>query len=65
MKELRTALQACEFGLEHFPYSLELMLDKAHLLAQKQHYEASIELLERVALFHPHDLDLLYARWRL
>jgi len=54
------ALQACEFGLEHFPYSLELMLDKAHLLAQSQRYDESLDLLERAALFHPHDLDLLF-----
>jgi tetratricopeptide (TPR) repeat protein len=54
------ALQACEFGLEHFPYSLELMLDKAHLLAQNQRFDESINLLERAALFNPHDLDVLF-----
>jgi hypothetical protein len=36
------ALQACELGLENYPYSVDLLLDKAHLLGQKQRFGCDV-----------------------
>jgi tetratricopeptide (TPR) repeat protein len=47
------ALTACNFALEQYPYSTELMLDKAQLLANTQKFEEALELLDRASLFNP------------
>ena len=56
------ALEACNLGLDNFPYSLELLLDKGHLLAQNSKFEEAMEIMDRVSLFHPNDIDVLYMK---
>jgi tetratricopeptide (TPR) repeat protein len=56
----KLALKACKMGLDSYPYSLELMLDKAHILAHNQRFVEAIDLVERAALFNPNDIDVMY-----
>src|SRR5919202_5990394 len=56
--DLDKAFKAAESGLENFPYALELMLDKAQILANFQRFDESLVLLERASLFNPGDLDV-------
>ncbi len=44
------AIKACDLGLENYPYSLELILSKAQLLANRNQFEHALELLEKAAL---------------
>ena len=56
------AFKACERGLEDFPYSLELLLSKVQLLANRGEQELAMEILERATLFHPADIEISYMR---
>ena len=55
------ALEACQYGLEQYPYSLELKLNSAQVLANLQRYDEALALLDKTAASHPADLDVLYA----
>lgn len=53
------ALQACEVGIEQHPFSSDLLLSKADLLARRGLYEAALELIERVLSLHPSETDAI------
>ena len=56
------AMQACELALEQYPYSLELMLCKAELLANQGNHVEALELIDKAELYNPSDTDIIYLR---
>ena len=56
--DLPEALNAAEIGLEHFPYSSQLMLKKADLLLATRKYLQALEILETAELFDSSDINL-------
>src|SRR4051812_28839045 len=54
------AFQACERGLADFPYSLDLLLSKVQLHANRGEHDLATEILERASLFHPGDVEISF-----
>src|SRR3954467_9088501 len=57
--KLKKALKACEVAMSQYPFSVELMLDKANLYIRKQKFDQALELIEKAELFQPNDPDVI------
>ena len=60
--KLELAVKACNYGLKHYPHSLDLLLNKTQLLINKFELEEATELLDQAAIFHPSDTEIEYFR---
>ncbi|HEY1054773.1 MAG TPA: tetratricopeptide repeat protein, partial [Emticicia sp.] len=56
------AMQACQMGLEQYPYSLDLLLDRAQIHANFEQFDEAMEVLDRAATFNPADNEITYMR---
>ena len=56
--DLKQALEAVETGLEHFPYSSQLLIKKADLLIATRNYRQALEILEQASLFDNSDVNI-------
>lgn len=59
------ALKACDLGLNHFPYTLELIILKSQILGELQKPEEGIELIENSILLFPSNIELLLVKGAL
>ena len=59
------ALKACDLGLTHFPYTLELISLKAQILGDMQKPEEGMELIENAILLFPTDLEIMLVKGSL
>jgi tetratricopeptide (TPR) repeat protein len=57
--KFKQALHACNLAVEQYPYSTDLLLDMAHLMVQNQQPKEALEILEKLSLFHPADLEVM------
>jgi tetratricopeptide (TPR) repeat protein len=64
-EEPQKARAACETAMETFPYSAELLLDYAHVLANCGDNVSAMEVLTRAEPFFPHDSDLIVLKCTL
>ncbi|AWV99932.1 tetratricopeptide repeat protein [Arcticibacterium luteifluviistationis] len=56
------AKKACQLGLDQYPYSLELLLNRTQLHVNELEYEEGLELLDKAATFFPADTEILYMK---
>jgi tetratricopeptide (TPR) repeat protein len=56
------AMKACRMGLQQYPYSLELLLDKVQLHANYEQFDEAMEVLDKAAIFNPSDNEITYMR---
>ncbi|TGE27743.1 tetratricopeptide repeat protein [Hymenobacter metallicola] len=56
------ALQACEAAIVQYPFSTELLIDRAQVLAMKGEYTAAAEQIEAVAELDPANPDVAVTR---
>ena len=56
------ALKACDLGLTHFPYTLELIILKAQVLGEIQKPEDAMEIIENAILLFPTDIELILVK---
>ena len=56
------AMKACRIGLQQYPYSLELLLDKVQLHANYEQFDEAMQVLDRAATFNPSDNEIVYMR---
>jgi len=59
------ALKACDLGLTHFPYTLELIILKAQVLGEIQKPEDAMEIIENAILLFPTDIELILVKGSL
>jgi tetratricopeptide (TPR) repeat protein len=59
------ARAACEKAMETFPYSSELLLDYAHVLANCGENQSAMEMLRKAEPFFPYDIDLIVLKCTL
>ena len=59
------ARKACEMAMETFPYSAELLLDYAHVLANCGENASAMEAITRAEPFFPNDTDLIVLKCSL
>ena len=59
------ARTACETAMETFPYSAELLLDYAHVLATCGDNVSAMEALAKAEPFFPNDTDLIFLKCTL
>lgn len=57
--EIDSAKQACEIALEAYPYTTEILVDYAHVLATSGENKSAMEVIKKAETFHPHDIDLI------
>jgi tetratricopeptide (TPR) repeat protein len=55
----KKANRACEMASEQYPFSTEIMVQRAHLLLRKEEFDQAWDLLEKAELFQPHDPDII------
>ena len=60
--QLDLSLKACNFGLKHYPHSLDLILNKTQILINQFVLEEATELLDSASIFHPSDTEIEYFR---
>ena len=56
------AIKACNYGLRHYPHSLDLILNKVQLLINKFDLEEATDLLDQASIYHPSDTEIEYFR---
>ncbi|MES2795706.1 MAG: tetratricopeptide repeat protein, partial [Bacteroidota bacterium] len=56
------ALEACNLALESFPFSLEVTLHKAQILANYNKLNEALGLLEELQLMYPSDKDINFLK---
>jgi len=56
------AMKACRIGLQQYPYSLELLLDKVQLHANYEQFDEAMEVLDTAAIYNPADNEITYMR---
>ena len=56
--DLSSALEASDYGIEHYPFSSVLQIKKADILIAKRHYKEALELLEKAELLDRGDINL-------
>lgn len=61
-ESLPEALEACELGMEQFPFSAPLMVKKADLLIATRKYQEALEILDQAALYDSLDINLYILR---
>lgn len=57
--EIDSARKACEIALATYPYTTEILVDYAHVLATTGESKSAMEVIKRAETFHPHDIDLV------
>jgi tetratricopeptide (TPR) repeat protein len=57
-EDWKNALEAIEFGTNHFPYSATLLFKQADILLANRKYTEALEVLEKAALFDATDINL-------
>ncbi len=55
----KKALHACNLGIEQYPFSTELKLEKAQVLSNLNQIDESLDLLDNALLMQPNDPDIL------
>ncbi|WP_258048924.1 tetratricopeptide repeat protein [Hymenobacter sp. NBH84] len=60
--EYAKALQACEAAIAQYPFSTELLIDRAQVLAMKGEYAEAATQIEAVALLDPDNPDVAVTR---
>ena len=50
---------ACELAMETYPFSSELLLDYAHVLANCGENDTALEVVKKAEHFFPYDIDLI------
>ncbi len=55
----KKALQACSAGISQYPYSTELLFEKAQILSNLEQYGESLEILDRLNTLQPNDPEIL------
>lgn len=53
------ALKACEIAIEQYPFSIELMLDKAQVLSNLYQHDEALEIIEKAGNLQPNDPEIL------
>src|SRR5687768_922092 len=51
--KFKKAMAACEMAMEQYPFSLDLLQEKAQLLAKTQKYEEALELIDQTLNLQP------------
>jgi len=59
------ALKACDLGLLHFPYTLELISLKAQILGELSQPEEALDIIENAILLFPTDIELILVKGSL
>ncbi|HEV8284242.1 MAG TPA: tetratricopeptide repeat protein [Chitinophagaceae bacterium] len=57
-EDLQKALEAVEFGSEHYPFSSALLIKKADILLSLRRYKDALKILEQAELFDSGDINL-------
>ncbi|MFZ1530266.1 MAG: tetratricopeptide repeat protein [Ferruginibacter sp.] len=57
-EQLPQALEAANFGLEQYPFSSDLLLQKAGLLIALRKYEEALKTLEKAEIYNAANIDL-------
>jgi tetratricopeptide (TPR) repeat protein len=57
-EDLQKALEAAEFGVEHYPFSSSLLIKKADILLSLRRYQDALKILEQAELFDGGDINL-------
>ncbi len=52
------ALQVCDQGIVLYPYSIDLMLDKAQVLSNLERFEKALDVLDQALNLQPNDGDI-------
>ena len=52
------ALKACEQGIVQYPFSVDLMLDKAQILSNMEKFTQALNLLDHAQNLQPNDSDI-------
>ena len=55
----KKALRACSAGIEQYPFSTELLYEKAQILSNLEQYDESVEILARLNTLQPNDPEIL------
>jgi glucuronate isomerase len=53
------AMTACRIGLQQYPYSLELLLDKVQLHANYEQFGEAMEVLDTASTYNPADNEII------
>src|SRR5699024_974933 len=53
----KKALKACNIAIDQYPYSTELILEKAQVLSNLEEYEQALELLHKASQLQPGDAE--------
>jgi tetratricopeptide (TPR) repeat protein len=56
--ELSSAIEASDYGIQHYPYSSVLKIKKADILIAKRQYNEALALLEKAELLDASDINL-------
>jgi tetratricopeptide (TPR) repeat protein len=56
------AFSACNLALETYPFSLEISLHKAQILANFGRHDEALVLVEKLQLMHPYEKDINYLK---
>src|SRR5687767_153484 len=60
--KFKKALKACDYAINQYPFSVELLLDKIQLLIRKENFEEALEMLEKAESFQPFDPEIILMR---
>src|SRR5690554_894330 len=57
--KLNKALKTCNLGIDQYPFSVDLLLDKAQILVNIEEYEEALQYLEKADNLQPNDIEIL------
>jgi tetratricopeptide (TPR) repeat protein len=57
--DMNKALEACDYAIEQYPFSAELLLKKAQLLTDLEKYQAALKILDKAAGLAPGDTNVV------
>ena len=58
----KMALKTCSIAIDQYPYSTNLMIEKAHILSNLEKYDQSLEILEKALALQPNDPEVYTMR---
>lgn len=57
-EQLNKALEACNYALDQYPFSADLLLQKSSLLITQRKYEEALQILEKAEVYDANNIDL-------
>ena len=59
LNKLKKALKVVEIAVQQFPYSSDLLLEKARILFESDKYHQALDILETLENLQPNDIEIL------